>query len=167
MILLSSTHRHNKIREVGFRVLGRDFRLILSPKKGLLHPNFKAVEIVDDDEPHVPAEEGGQKMKRESLVHVDHESFYDGRVYGEMKSRATVHVDSGSGVLTAKIETPDETYHIEPSWRHLDPTDDKSMIAYKVSLQKNPSLSLTHSSFTFWPFLFLYLYSLEVFRLLS
>ena len=35
------THKFNKIREVGFRTLGRDFRLILSPKKGLLHPNFK------------------------------------------------------------------------------------------------------------------------------
>ena len=45
-----STHRHNKIREVGFRVLGRDFRLILSPKKGLLHPNFKAVEVIEEDE---------------------------------------------------------------------------------------------------------------------
>jgi disintegrin and metalloproteinase domain-containing protein 17 len=34
------THKFNKIREVGFRTLGRDFRLILSPKKGLLHLNF-------------------------------------------------------------------------------------------------------------------------------
>ena len=38
------THKHNKIREVGFRTLGRDFRLILSPHKGLLHPNFKVKE---------------------------------------------------------------------------------------------------------------------------
>ena len=37
----SSTHKFNKIREVGFKTLGREFRLILSPKKGLLHPNFK------------------------------------------------------------------------------------------------------------------------------
>ena len=34
-------HKFNKIREVGFKTLGREFRLILSPKKGLLHPNFK------------------------------------------------------------------------------------------------------------------------------
>ena len=69
---------------------------------------------------------------KESPVAIDHESFYDGRVYGEMRSRATVHMDVNSGVLTAKIETPDEIYHIEPSWRHLDPSDDQSMIAYKV-----------------------------------
>ena len=37
------------------------------------------------------------------------------------------------GILTAKIETPEETYHIEPSWRHLDPDDDQSMIAYRES----------------------------------
>lgn len=35
--------------------------------------------------------------------------------------------------MTAKIETPEETYHIEPSWRHLDPKDDQSMIAYRES----------------------------------
>ena len=35
--------------------------------------------------------------------------------------------------MTAKIETPEETYHIEPSWRHLDPSDDQSMIAYRES----------------------------------
>ena len=35
--------------------------------------------------------------------------------------------------MTAKIETPEETYHIEPSWRHLDPEDNQSMIAYRES----------------------------------
>ncbi len=37
------------------------------------------------------------------------------------------------GVITAKIETPDETYHVEPSWRHLGDNDTRSMIAYKES----------------------------------
>ena len=73
---------------------------------------------------------------KESPVTIDHESFYEGRVYGEMRSRATVNMDVNSGVLTAKIETPDEIYHIEPSWRHLDPSDDQSMIAYKVRLNE-------------------------------
>ena len=40
----AGTHKYNKIREVGFRTLGRDFRLILSPKKGLLHPKFKVCD---------------------------------------------------------------------------------------------------------------------------
>ena len=43
----NGVHKFNKIREVGFKTLGREFLLILSPKKGLLHPNFK-VNIVFD-----------------------------------------------------------------------------------------------------------------------
>ena len=61
--------------------------------------------------------------------------FILGRVFGELKSRATVHLEDG--MLTAKIETPEEIYHIEPSWRHLK-TNDKNkspdqMIVYKES----------------------------------
>jgi disintegrin and metalloproteinase domain-containing protein 17 len=37
------------------------------------------------------------------------------------------------GVLTAKIETPEDTYHIEPSWRHLGTNDTQTMIAYRES----------------------------------
>ena len=56
-----------------FQALGRDFRLILSPKKGLLHPKFRAVEMDDNN--------------IEKPIRIDHETFYDGRVYGETKSR--------------------------------------------------------------------------------
>lgn len=31
------------------------------------------------------------------------------------------------------IHLPDETYHIEPSWRHLPRSAEKTMVAYKVS----------------------------------
>ena len=129
----TSTHKHNKIREVGFKVLGKEFRLILSPKKGLLHPKFKAVEIEElDDEVDLGDTSSTQHRIKEHRVPIDLESFYDGRVFGELKSRATVHMED-DGVLTAKIETPEETYHIEPSWRHLDPEDNQSMIAYRES----------------------------------
>jgi disintegrin and metalloproteinase domain-containing protein 17 len=37
------------------------------------------------------------------------------------------------GVITANIETKEDIYHIEPSWRHLPDTDDQTMIAYKES----------------------------------
>ncbi len=79
----TSSHRFNKIREVGFKALGRDFRLVLSPKKGLLHPRFKAVEIdVGDD---------GERA--EQPVVIDPENFYEGRVFGELQSRAAVHME--------------------------------------------------------------------------
>ena len=113
-----SDHPFNKIREVNFKALGRDFRLILSPKKGLLHPKFKAVEVDDDNV--------------ERPVRIDHETFFDGRVFGETKSRATVHLEP-EGMITAKIETPEETYHIEPSWRHIADSEPETMIAYKES----------------------------------
>jgi disintegrin and metalloproteinase domain-containing protein 17 len=112
-----SNHKFNQIREIDFKALGRNFRLILSPKKGLLSPTFKAVELDDDD--------------KEVYVPIDHESFYDGRVFGETQSRAQVHMEDG--VITANIETKEDIYHIEPSWRHLPDTDDQTMIAYRES----------------------------------
>ncbi len=120
MSSLCSPHRFNKIREVGFKALGREFRLVLSPKKGLLHKNFKAVEVDDVDD-----------KTTERPVVIDHEAFYEGRVFGEMRSRAAVHLEDG--VMTAKIETPEDVYMIEPSWRHLPTNDTQQMIAYRES----------------------------------
>ena len=80
------------------------FTEILGYKFGF---KFQAVEIDDVD----------NTTAREYLIPIDHESFYEGRVFGEIKSSATVHLENG--LLTAKIETPEDTYHIEPSWRHF------------------------------------------------
>jgi hypothetical protein len=41
----------------------------------------------------------------------DHENFYDGRLFGEVSSEASVHLEDG--VMTATIRAPGETYHIE------------------------------------------------------
>ena len=56
------------------------------------------------------------------------------RVFGEVDSKAAVHMEDG--VMTAKIVTPEDTYHVEPSWRHFadgENDDKRSMIAYKES----------------------------------
>lgn len=45
---------------------------------------FQAVEIVDDDE------SGSEK---EQPVFIDHEHFYEGRVFGQLKSSASVHLE--------------------------------------------------------------------------
>ena len=45
-----STHKYNQIKEVEFKALGKDFKLILSPTKGLLSPTFRAVEVDDEEE---------------------------------------------------------------------------------------------------------------------
>lgn len=70
----------------------------------------------------------------ETIVHVDHDSFFRGRVFGEVSSHVSAHIDEENhGILTATIILPDETYHIEPSWRHLPEFGDKHMVAYKAS----------------------------------
>lgn len=112
-----SDHPFNKIREVSFSTLGRDFRLILTPKKGILHSNFKAYTVDGDG--------------LEKPVFIDHENFYDGRLFGEISSAASIHLEDG--IMTATIHAPEETYHIEPSWRHLPHLDNQSMIAYRDS----------------------------------
>ncbi|KAK7066718.1 Disintegrin and metalloproteinase domain-containing protein 17 [Halocaridina rubra] len=115
-----SNHRFNKIKEVEFNALGRDFRLILNPRKGLLHPQFKAYAI--------------DGVGNEKIIHVDHENFYEGRVFGETASDVSAHLEDG--VMTATIHTIEDTYHVEPSWRHLPNAKDESMIVYRGSDMK-------------------------------
>ncbi|XP_011500882.1 PREDICTED: ADAM 17-like protease [Ceratosolen solmsi marchali] len=112
-----SYHPYNKISELDFYTHGKHFRLILTPRKEVIHSKFKAYEVDGD----------GQRKS----VHLDHESFYHGRVFGEVNSHAQLHIDNG--ILTGSITVSDEIYHIEPSWRHLPTSDNKTMIIYKVS----------------------------------
>lgn len=112
-----SNHPYNTIKEVRFKTLGKDFRLILHPQSSVLHSNFKAYSVDADG--------------KETTVHVDRENFFTGRVFGETKSDVKLHMEDG--VMTGIIHTPDETYHVEPSWRHLPDLDGKSMITYRSS----------------------------------
>ncbi|KAK3922858.1 ADAM 17-like protease [Frankliniella fusca] len=112
-----SSHPFNHIKEINFRTLGKDFRLILSPRKGVLHSRFEAA-IVDGD-------------GKEKPVSINHEDFYEGRLFGETNSHVSAHLEDG--IMTASIHVGDETYHIEPSWRHLPHLGNESMIAYRAS----------------------------------
>lgn len=100
-----------------FVALGKKFKLILHPHREVLHQNFKAYHVNSEG--------------NETIIHIDHDSFFRGRVFGETSSHVSAHIDD-SNMLTATIILPDETYHIEPSWRHI-PDLDKHMIAYKAS----------------------------------
>jgi disintegrin and metalloproteinase domain-containing protein 17 len=113
-----SLNLHNKIREVEFRALGKNFKLILHPHREVLHSNFKAYHI----------DEHGN----ETIIHIDQDSFFRGRVFGEISSHVSAHIDD-SNVLTATIILPEDTYHIEPSWRHLPDSSEKHMVVYKAS----------------------------------
>lgn len=53
--LQDSDHPYNKIKEVYLNTHGKDFRLILSPKRSILHSNFKAYAVNGDgEETHIP-----------------------------------------------------------------------------------------------------------------
>ncbi|CAF4827265.1 unnamed protein product [Pieris macdunnoughi] len=112
-----STHPFNTIKELNFHTLGKDFKLILHPHNSVLHSNFRAYAVDGD----------GNK----TAVHIDRNNFYTGRVFGQTSSEVKMHIEDG--VITGIIHTPDETYHIEPSWRHLPHLDKKSMISYRSS----------------------------------
>lgn len=126
-----SSHPFNTIKEVEFKALGRNFRLILHPNREVLHHNFKAYSV-----------DGNGKEK---IIHFDQTDLYQGRVFGEMQSHVHAHIENG--VLTATVTLPGETYHIEPSWRHLPHLTDKHMVAYRSSDvklswdQKDPNMS--------------------------
>lgn len=117
--LQESDHPFNKIKEVSFQTLGRDFRLILTPKRGhsnVLHSKFKAYSV-DADGKETTVHIGNVFVIYVYLkfiadfFFIDHDNFYDGRVFGETSSSASIHIDDG--VLTGSINLPDETYHIE------------------------------------------------------
>jgi disintegrin and metalloproteinase domain-containing protein 17 len=115
--IAESSHPFNKIKEVNFNTLGRDFRLILTPKRSVLHSKFKAYAVDGDG--------------KETSVHIDHDDFYDGRVFGETVSHVSLHMEDG--VMTGSIHLPDEIYHVEPSWRHLSHLDNRTMVVYRQS----------------------------------
>lgn len=99
-----SYHPYNKIKEIEFKALGRNFRLILHPHKEMLHKNFRAYTMDSD---------GNQ-----TIVHLDHDSFFRGRVFGETNSYVNAHVNEESGLITASIALPIDTYHIEVTLLH-------------------------------------------------
>ena len=43
-----SNHPYNSIKELSFSALGKDFRLILHPSKGILHHNFQSYAVDAD-----------------------------------------------------------------------------------------------------------------------
>ena len=51
------------------------------------------MEIEEIEPEEVVGQESPKRKVKEHRVPIDHESFYDGRVFGETKSRATVHME--------------------------------------------------------------------------
>lgn len=92
--------------------------LELSPHESLFSPTFQVI-----------SHNGSSKPKHH---YINLYQFYIGRVHGEEKSHAWVHVDDDN-IVTATITLENETYHIEPSWRHFKEPHPFHMITYKSS----------------------------------
>ncbi|XP_013383117.1 ADAM 17-like protease isoform X2 [Lingula anatina] len=104
-------------REVAFSALGRRFHLFLQSQRGLLSPGFQAYAV-----------DGAGKKK---TISVDPDEVYSGYVEGEPDSSVLAYFEDKD--LSATIKTPEDTYVIEPSWRHLSKSENYSMIAYRGS----------------------------------
>ncbi|XP_072042167.1 ADAM 17-like protease isoform X1 [Amphiura filiformis] len=113
-------------RHIKVAMLGRQFDMELTPREGLLSPDFKAYSI----------KHSGKKQEQA----VDPESFYTGFLQDDPdETLIKAHYDGDT--LTAKIYTREDEYNIEPSWRHLKGDKNNSMIAYRSSDVKRNATS--------------------------
>ncbi|KAL3279543.1 hypothetical protein HHI36_017050 [Cryptolaemus montrouzieri] len=115
--LSENNHPFNKINEIQFNSMGQKFRLILHPNTDVLHSKFRASEI--------------DELGVEQPILIEQGDFYNGRVFGELSSSVSLHIENG--IMMGSIELERETFHIEPSWRHIPELDNRTMIIYKQS----------------------------------
>lgn len=105
-------------RSIRFVAHGKTFHLKLVQSKDIFHPAFEAVSV------------DGHGKKTPVFVATD--NFYNGHLVDEPTSRVTAHIE-GDGTTTATIETKDETFVVEPMWRHVEHYPSHDMIVYKAS----------------------------------
>lgn len=138
-VIHSSDIKHNKVvkrsaetisddlsnesvdRLVSFRADDRDFKLRLTKSKNIISSQLNAFTV--------------DSKGRKRAVSADLNHHYSGTVDGVDGSRVTAHIDPSSGLMTASIHMVDETYEMEPIWRHSvsDRNNFSSMILYKHS----------------------------------
>lgn len=114
----NSLKPNDHFRRVVAAVVDRNFVLELTPHEGLFSPNFQVI-----------SHNGNGKLNRH-FINVY--QFYNGQVHGNNRSHAWVHIDDDN-IITATITVENDTYHIEPSWRHFKEPHPFHMITYKSS----------------------------------
>lgn len=106
-----------QIKHISFRTLGRNFQLILTAGSPVLSPTFKAKTVAADG-------------KTEEFF-VDPNNFFTGYLADD--SSATVNAHLEDGTLYSEIRCQDETYVVEPAFRHRPPSENYTMISYRGS----------------------------------
>ena len=91
----------------------------LKQSRGIFASAFQAVSV--------------DRFGKEKTVKINMDSFYEGYVEDDaLSSHVTAHVED-DGMITATIDTANETYIVEPMWRHVDNDSSHDMIVYKAS----------------------------------
>lgn len=122
------THRRTKrstdnleVTEIQMHALGRDFHMLLEKTHDILSPGFKVFSVDKNNKKH-PVEDLDINI-------------YKGKLADDEGSSIQAHFESDGGAdnLVATIHTKQDTYVVEPSWRHLPQSKNYSMITYKAS----------------------------------
>ncbi|XP_025104285.1 ADAM 17-like protease isoform X2 [Pomacea canaliculata] len=103
--------------EISFQALGRRFNLVLQMGSPVLAPDFQAKVVLSNGKT-VP-------------FHLNRKNFFTGHLAEDKSVLVDGHFEEG--ILSSSIRFPNETYVIEPAWRHLPPSDNHTMIAYRGS----------------------------------
>uniref|UniRef100_A0ACB8GF20 Disintegrin and metalloproteinase domain-containing protein 17 n=1 Tax=Sphaerodactylus townsendi TaxID=933632 RepID=A0ACB8GF20_9SAUR len=102
-------------RLLSFSALHRHFELYLTSSVERFPKNFQAL-IVD-----------GQGKERE--YHVQWQEFFTGHVVGKRHSKVIAHISEDD--FTARINTDEKEYNVEPLWRFLNNSKDERLLVYK------------------------------------
>nr|KAI8744900.1 ADAM 17-like protease isoform X2 [Biomphalaria glabrata] len=121
-------------KDVTFSAFGRNFNLFLTPGSPVISADL-AIKLVYGD-------------GRTSPLYIDHNAFYTGHSADDETVKVDAYQEDGAWGIN--IYEKNEIYTLEPSWRHLPPSDNHSMIVYRHSdIKWNnlfPELNKTHDS---------------------
>ncbi|KAK7490838.1 hypothetical protein BaRGS_00017894 [Batillaria attramentaria] len=95
----------------------KNFHLVLYPGSPVLAPGFQAKTV--------------DRFGRKRPFYINPNEFFMGHLAGDSSVSVEAHFENG--ILSSTITFPNETYAVEPAWRHLPPSDNHTMIAYRGS----------------------------------
>uniref|UniRef100_A0A915PKI1 Peptidase M12B domain-containing protein n=1 Tax=Setaria digitata TaxID=48799 RepID=A0A915PKI1_9BILA len=122
---------YNKQERLTFRAFNRFFDLYLTPKRGILHTNFKCREVDGNG--------------YEKLCTVDPDEHFEGHLHGTADSVVSVTYDH-EGSLLGSIQADGEIYIFEPAKIHFKAAHPQEILAYRNSDLK-PSFGTSNESF--------------------
>ena len=104
-------------RYISFMSHGRNFHILLHHSHSIFSPDFSAVSI--------------DSSGKENKVEIDKDSYYEGYDEEDQDSHVIAHVENN--ILTATLMSNNNTYIIEPMWRHVSDVDLNKMLIYKLT----------------------------------